>query len=193
MDINIFLFDQFETLDVFGPVEIFGCVPEYRLNYCSLNGDITSSRHGVRVLTTPLPQNCANSMLLIPGGRGVRTLVHDTDAIAKLKTCVESCQYCLTVCTGSALLAKTGLINQCQATSNKQAWDWVTNIEPAVNWERHARWCVDGKYYTSSGVSAGMDMALAFVAEHIGQQDAQDIATLAEYIWNQDKNNDPFA
>lgn len=88
-------------------------------------------------------------------------MVHDADAIAKLKASVESCQYCLTVCTGSALLAKTGLINQCQATSNKQAWDWVTNIEPAVNWERHARWCVDGKYYTSSGVSAGMDMVLA--------------------------------
>ena len=193
MDINIFLFDQFETLDVFGPVEIFGCVPEYQLNYCSLEGDITSSRHGVRVLTTPLPQDCTDSILLIPGGRGVRTLVDNNDAIAKLKTSIESSQYCLTVCTGSALLAKTGLINQCQATSNKQAWDWVTGIEPAVHWQRHARWSVDGKYYTSSGVSAGIDMALAFVAEHIGQRQAQDIATLAEYIWNQDKDNDPFA
>ncbi len=62
-----------------------------------------------------------------------------------------------------------------------------------VDWQPHARWVVDGKFYTSSGVSAGMDMALALIASVLGPEKAQGVANYAEYRWINDPNDDPFA
>ncbi|KPU44329.1 ribosomal-protein-S5-alanine N-acetyltransferase [Oxobacter pfennigii] len=61
------------------------------------------------------------------------------------------------------------------------------------NCSGNARWVTDGKFYTSSGVSAGMDMALEFIAERFGIDRTNEIADGIEYNWNKDKNNDPFA
>jgi transcriptional regulator GlxA family with amidase domain len=62
-----------------------------------------------------------------------------------------------------------------------------------VDWIREARWVDDGKVITSSGVSAGMDMALHLVRRLYGEARALQIALGAEYIWNKDAANDPFA
>ena len=78
------------------------------------------------------------------------------------------------------------------ATSNKLSWQWVTSEAPDVRWIRAARWCVSGKIYTSSGVSAGIDAALGFIADMHGQDEAQRIARAMEYVWNSDKNADLF-
>lgn len=80
---------------------------------------------------------------------------------------VLNSQNCLTVCTGSALLAKTGLLNMKKATSNKKAFAWVKSVNNNVKWVEEARWVVDGKFYTSSGVSAGMDMVLGFIRDQL--------------------------
>ena len=98
-----------------------------------------------------------------------------------------------TVCTGTALLARTGLLDNRAATSNKMAWDWVTQHGPNVNWRRRARWVDDGNIITSSGVSAGIDMALALIARLHGRATAEQAARVMEYIWNDDPANDPFA
>lgn len=80
-----------------------------------------------------------------------------------------------------------------KATSNKKALEWVMSVSDQVDWIRHARWVRDGKFYTSSGVSAGMDMALGFVSDLYGVQKAEQIAGDIEYIWNRNQNADPFA
>ncbi|MDR1747777.1 MAG: hypothetical protein LBR47_01825 [Spirochaetaceae bacterium] len=99
MNIRCFLFDGFETLDLFGPAEIFGQAAEYRLNYISAGGGSVTSAQGVRIETDPL----------------------------------------------------------------------------------------------SSGVSAGIDMALGFIADRHGRSRAAEIAAHIEYIWNSDMDRDPFA
>ena len=98
----------------------------------------------------------------------------------------------MTVCTGTALLARTGLLDGKNATSNKRAFEWVMGQGPEVIWIKKARWVVDGKYYTASGVSAGIDMTLGFLKDQYGQIFAEDIAFKIEYTWHQDKDNDPF-
>ena len=98
-----------------------------------------------------------------------------------------------TVCTGSALLARTGLLDHRPATSNKLAWDWVVQQGPQVQWVRQARWVDDGDILTSSGVSAGIDMALSLIARLHGREMALTSARNMEYIWNEDAENDPFA
>jgi len=190
---NVLLFDDFETLDAFGPAEIIGHASQYyELHYFSLSGGEIVSKQQVSVNTISLAE-IATGVLLIPGGIGVRRLVTDTSYLETLKKLAEQAQFVLTVCTCSALLGKTGLLDGKAATSNKLAFDWVRETCPGVNWIRKARWVVDGKYYSSSGVSAGMDMTLGFLSDLHGDGLAQEVATRIEYLWNTDKTHDPFA
>lgn len=194
MDVNIVLFDEFETLDAFGPAEIFGKLPQiYNLKYVSWKGGIVTSSQQIQTVTCSIQEVEPASILLIPGGQGTRTLVKDAAFIELLKDAAVDASYVLTVCTGSALLAKTGLLNGYQATSNKRAFDWVQALNAAVVWQRQARWVVDRRFYTSSGVSAGMDMTLGFLADRHGQSAAEEIAAGIEYSWHADAHIDPFA
>ena len=193
-DFNILLFDDFETLDAFGPAEIIGRLMDiYRLNYFSLKGGIVTSRQKIKVSTSPVEEINTSGILLIPGGMGTRTLVNDESAISTIKELCEKSLYTLTVCTGSALLAKTGLIKNMPATSNKISFEWVKSVDNDVIWQKQARWVVSGKYYTSSGVSAGMDMTLGFIEDINDLESAEKCAKEIEYIWNKDKSFDPFS
>jgi len=194
VNFNVILFNDFETLDAFGPVEVIGKLPNaYHLRYHSTEGGIVKSSQQVLVDTLPVTEIEPSGILLIPGGMGTRTLVNDEYFIEQLKILSEKAPYVLTVCTGSALLAKTNLLNGMKATSNKMAFEWVMSNGTEVNWIKKARWVKDGKFYTSSGVSAGIDMTLGFICDIHGMKASQAIANGIEYSWNPDRDNDPFA
>ena len=191
-DIKILLFEDFETLDAMGPVEVFGELPQsYQITCSSLSGGVISSSHNVSIVTQPITE--ADDILLIPGGNGVRTLVNNEEYIASLRKLCETAQHVLSVCTGSVLLAKTGLLEGRRATSYKVNFDWAASHGENVAWQRCARWTVDGKYRTSSGISAGIDMALGFVSDMHNRETALKIARNIEYVWNECMDNDPFA
>ena len=99
----------------------------------------------------------------------------------------------MSVCTGSALYAAAGLLDGRRATTNKQFFSVTTASGPRTHWVREARWVEDGRFVTSSGVSAGTDMALAVIAKLWGATVAQQIADLTEYEWQRDAARDPFA
>lgn len=193
-NVTVLLFDDFETLDAFGPVEIFGRLTDiYSIKFCSLNGGLIGNRHGVSIPTETIESLISSTdILLIPGGYGTRKEVHNQELIEITKTISEACKYVLTVCTGTSLLARTGLLDGRKATSNKIAFEWVKTNGKDVLWNEKARWVVDGKIYTSSGVTAGMDMTLGFLAELHGIETAKRVATEIEYCWIQDKDDDPF-
>lgn len=193
MQINVLLFSNFETLDAMGPVEVLGRIEKCQLRFVSLSGGTITSRQGVAIITESLENVDCTEILLVPGGQGTRHLVDNSIFIEKLSEIVRESRYCLTVCTGSALVAKTNLLNGLKATSNKRAFEWVKSVNPAVNWISQARWVVDDKFYTSSGVSAGIDMALGFVSDVFGIEIAMEIAKNIEYIWNSNKDDDVFA
>lgn len=193
MKIHILLFDEFETLDIFGPVEILARVQQHELFYHSLDGGIVKSAQGTDILTVPLDKADSDSVLVIPGGRGTRTLVNNEKFLARIAEFSEDAKYILSVCTGSALLAKAGVLEGKRATSNKQALKWVMSVSNGVNWVPKARWVKDENIYTSSGVSAGMDMVLGFISDLYGVEKAEQIANDIEYIWNRDEHDDPFA
>lgn len=193
MDVNIFLFPGFETLDAFGPAEVLGQIGEYRLRYISAEGGLVPSKQDIPVMTESMDGADPGAILLIPGGLGTRPLLADEAFLQRLGNLAASSLFCLTVCTGSALLAKTGALDNRRATSNKLVFDWVKTLNDKVLWEGRARWVVDGKYYTASGVSAGIDMALGFVADRFGREKALETAHYIEYLWNDDADNDPFA
>lgn len=192
MDVNILLFNDFESLDAIGPVSVFGRINDYNLQYFSIGGQNVTSKQGIEINTKSVSEIDQTGILLIPGGQGTRDLVNDNTFISNLTLLTEKSKYCLSVCTGSALLAKTNLLNNKKATSNKLAFEWVKSNGEYVKWISDARWVVDGKFYTSSGVSAGIDMCLGFISDVFNKELAIDIANKIEYIWNSNKENDPF-
>lgn len=194
MDAAILLFDDFETLDVFGPVEILGRIKDhYRINFFSEGGKVIHNQHGIAIHTNKLDEiRNGTDIFLIPGGPGTRLEVENHGLLEEVRKISEASQYVMTVCTGSALLACTGLLNGKRATSNKKAFDWVSTYGKGVQWIRQARWTVDGKYYTSSGVSAGMDMTFGFLSDKHGADFARRIAFEMEYQWQEDMTVDPF-
>ena len=187
MDINILFFEDFETLDIFGPIEILARIENIKMHYVSISGGLIKSRQGYEIQTESFSTINSKGVLVIPGGQGTRTLINDKKFIAQLKELCLNAEYVLSICTGSALLAKTGLLDNHNATSNKKAFEWVKSVSSNVNWIRKARWVVDDKFYTSSGVSAGMDMALGFVSDMFGVEKAEQIADNIEYVWNRNR------
>lgn len=188
------LFDNFETLDLFGPIEMFGSLPEqYRLQYASLAGGIISNKHNVAIETIAIKDlEHDTDILLIVGGMGTRQAIEDKQFLQALVSLSEQTDWVLSVCTGSGLLAKAGVLDGKKATSNKLSWQWATAQSDQVHWVKQARWVVDGKFYTSSGVSAGMDMALGFIADQQDINTAHRIATYTEYAWQEDSTLDSF-
>lgn len=124
----------------------------------------------------------------MPGGFAARKLAHESGFIAILGELARRHEYVITACMSPVLLAKTGLLDGMEATSNKLSWRWATSEALNVRWIRAARWCVSGKFYTS----AGIDAALGFTWDMHGQDEAQRIVRTMEYVWNSDKNADLF-
>ncbi|WP_201576794.1 DJ-1/PfpI family protein [Psychrobacter immobilis] len=188
------LFDDFETLDLFGPIEMFGCLPEhYRLQFASLSGGIIRSKHGVAMQTVAVTELAYQTdIVLMVGGMGTRQQVYHKPFLQALRALVEHADWALSVCTGSALLAKAGVLDGKRATSNKLSWQWVISQSDKVDWVEQARWVVDGKFYTSSGVSAGMDMALGFITDRHDIERARQIAHYTEYRWQENSDIDDF-
>lgn len=189
------IFPGFELLDVFGPMEMFGLLKqEYQLELVAENvGPVISNQGLAACADTSIYSDISYDILFVPGGAGTRNLVNNSRLLGWIANTSESAEFTLSVCTGSALLAKAGVLDGRQATTNKAAFAWVAEQGPKVEWIRQARWVEDGAFISSSGVSAGMDMALGAISRMHGVETAEDVAMWAEYSWHRDKSWDPFA
>ena len=195
--VNVLLFDGFTTMDALWPAEALSRALDgeqkcYEIEYFSAAGGLVGGSTNAKIWTRKLSEIAKFDVLLVPGGFAARELAHEGEFIAILGELARRHEYVIAVCTGSVLLAKTGLLDGMEATSNKLSWQCVTSEAPGVRWIRAARWCVSGKFYTGSGVSAGIDAALGFIADMHGLDEAQRIARTMEYVYNSDKNADLF-
>jgi transcriptional regulator GlxA family with amidase domain len=198
------LFDGFTVLDLYGPVQAFGSCrltrPEGTVRQFFEVFTVANRKGPIKGAQGPSTQADFSfedvppfDILLVPGGPGTREEVKDEAFLRRLRAASERAAVTATVCTGSALLARTGVMDGRPATSNKIAWDWVVQQGPRVRWRRKARWVDDGNLITSSGVSAGTDMALALIARLHGRDLAIASARNMEYRWHEDAEDDPFA
>jgi transcriptional regulator GlxA family with amidase domain len=189
------LFEGFELLDFYGPLEMFGLLEGgARITVVAEKAGLVRSSAGpCGVAEATLAASGGFDVLLIPGGIGTRREMANPQFLAELKRLAEASRIVATVCTGSFLLARTGLLDGRKATSNKKVFQQVKNYAPKVEWIAQARWVEDGKCFTSSGVSAGMDMALAVIARLCGRETSLQIAGRAEYEWHEESSWDPFA
>ena len=195
MNVNIILYNYFETLDAFGPIEIFGRLCKYfKIQLFSMYGGIIRSSHDVPIVTSSFNElKSKNNILFIPGGKGTRELVNNIRFLKALELFAQESKFILTVCTGSVLLSKTGLLDAKRATTNKRSMEWAFLESPKVKWIKTARWVKDENIYTRAGISAGMDMSLGYISDILGYEVAKKQSIEIEYDWKEDSNWDPFS
>lgn len=194
MKVSAIVFDGFETLDLFGPVEMLSASGECEVGFFSLAGGTVTGKHGVPVVTEPISAIGEPEAILVPGG-SVDAALENDEFISALGDLAARAEYVLSVCNGAYLYAKAGALDGKLATTYKGhgLLDKACELFPQVKWQRSARWTVDGKCYVSSGISAGTDMSLGFIADVFGREKAEAAARYAEYTWNDDPANDPYA
>jgi len=193
--LGVRLFPGFELLDVFGPLEAFGSLPGmFRILLVAEKPGPVTSAQGPRSVADHGFADCPRlDLILVPGGIGTREEVENPALLDWLARAATEAEIVTSVCTGAALLARAGLLDGRRATTNKMFFQWVADQRPAVVWVKEARWVDEGKFVTSSGVSAGMDMALAVIARTVGRESAENVARAMEYEWHTDATVDPFA
>jgi transcriptional regulator GlxA family with amidase domain len=189
------LYEKFELLDLYGPLEMFGSLePDLKIVTVAEKKGAVASTPGVETVAHFDFRDCPKlDLLLLPGGIGTVPQLGNPALLDFLRKRAAEAEITMSVCSGSALLAKAGLLDGRRATSNKIFFQLARSQSDRVNWVTAARWVEDGPFATSSGVSAGTDMALAVIAKLWGQARADQIAIQTEYTWHRDANSDPFA
>jgi transcriptional regulator GlxA family with amidase domain len=129
-------------------------------------------------------------VLLVPGGAGTRQPL--TSEIAFVKTLYPHLKYIISVCTGATILSRAGILDHRRATTNKRAWAWATSTGPNVTWVPTARWVEDGNVFSSSGISAGIDVAYAWVGRVYGDEVAEYLSLSSEYTRETHWDHDPY-
>jgi transcriptional regulator GlxA family with amidase domain len=195
MRVGIFLFDGVEVLDFAGPYEVFSrtrLVPgiESRRNDDSAPFHVftvaasaapIAATGGLRVLPHyDFAGSPPIDLFVIPGGFGTRALLNAPDILDWIRRTAASAARVASVCTGSLLLARAGLLTGRRATTHWGALALLASLDPTVRVERASRIVEDG-VITSAGVSAGIDMALALVESICGREVADETARYIEY------------
>jgi putative intracellular protease/amidase len=188
------LYDGFELLDLYGPLEMFGNLkPQIEIITVAEKIRPVPSFQGPQTVAEFDYQNCPQlDLILLPGGFGTIKELGNQAIMSFLKERVPPAKVTMSVCSGSWILAKAGLLDGRRATSNKVYFKMATQQSDQVQWVSEARWVEDGPVFTSSGVSAGIDMSLAVIASLYGEDKAMEIANYTEYVWNKNPDEDPF-
>ncbi|KAL6707576.1 hypothetical protein ACN47E_003925 [Coniothyrium glycines] len=209
---GIVLFRMFDVLDVHGPVEVLQFVS------AAYKTDIAFIAETMEPVTTR-PQSAAmnalNSsvypllppthtfdtapeldVLIIPGGPGWRN-PNLNATLAYIRRTAPKVKQIITICTGSALAARAGIMNGKKATANKTSWPATVAANPNTTWVPSARWVEDYSgsppVWSSSGVTAGIDLMLHWVEQTYNAQNATQIARFMEHVRITNSSYDPFA
>jgi transcriptional regulator GlxA family with amidase domain len=185
MNFGFLLFPNLEELDLVGPWEIIGVWskyaggPEHCLTVSQSGGEIVCAK-GLRMVADHRFADCPPlDYLLIPGGQGTRAEVSNQELLEFVRRQAASCREVLSVCTGSFILQAAGLLKDKRATTH---WGSVDRLrafaDVTVDEKRFVR---DGHIWTAAGVSAGIDLALALVADQAGEEVAGKVQLYAEY------------
>jgi len=189
IDVWIVVFPNFLLLDATGPVQVFssandeaidaGLPAPYRVRIAAPGGGAVVSSSGVSLLAEPLPEvGLEQATLIVSGGR-VRDLPSETTDGATLdwiRVASRAVARCCAVCTGAFVLARAGLLDGRRVVTHWQDVEALQAEHPSLQVQDNAIHVLDGKFYTSAGISAGMDLALSLVEEDLGRGRALAVA-----------------
>lgn len=185
----IVAFDGVQSLDAVGPLEVFSSATRvaaglgrnggYRVDLVSADGGPVRCESGLELGTTPLPRRdgaTAIDTLVLPGGDGVHRARHDDRLVAWVRDTAPTCRRLATVCTGTFLAAEAGLLSGRTVTTHWARAGRLAAEFPDVTVDPDPIYVHDGRIWTSAGVTAGIDLALALVQDDLGTEVAQTVA-----------------
>jgi cyclohexyl-isocyanide hydratase len=179
MQINIMVVNDMCQLDTTGAFEVLARVPGWTVDLVAASMEPVRTDRGLSILPTQRRESARPSdILVVPGGAGIDYAMLDDGWIAYTRREAAKAKYVFSVCTGSLLLAAAGLLTGRRAGGHWQARDLLARFDVIPS---DARLTIDGKFYTSGGVSAGIDMALRLVADVAGEETARKIQLAIEY------------
>jgi transcriptional regulator GlxA family with amidase domain len=172
-----------QSLDVLGPVEVFYHASQeipgaYRVEVVGpTDSDTVRMENGLRLGVAPLPEPPPrHDTLLVAGGCGARAAIEDVALVDWVARASRRGRRTVSVCTGAYLLAAAGLLDERQATTHWQHCDDLAMRYANVRIDPDPVFIRDGNVWTSAGVTAGMDLALALVEEDLGPEVALKVA-----------------
>ncbi len=190
-NLAILIFDNVEVLDFAGPFEIFSVTNELNENALlnvytiALTKNPILANNGLKVVADYALDNCPETdYLIIPGGSGTRALLKNEPFLAWVTRTASGCDHLLSICSGSLVLAVTGLLKGLSATTHHQVFDELTELAPETQIVRNRRFVDNGKILTSAGVAAGIDMSLYMVGKLYGEKTAVKTAQYIEYEYS---------
>ncbi|OGD56359.1 hypothetical protein A3K78_10495 [Candidatus Bathyarchaeota archaeon RBG_13_52_12] len=183
-DIAFILYPGLTLLDLVGPLQVLNSMCERNPQFRTVvvGKDLDPVKVDVPLLLTPsatIQDIRSPSVVVVPGGAaGTIKAMGDEELLGYLKEVAESAEYVCSVCTGSLLLAAAGLLDGREATTH---WGCSRILELLGAKYVRKRWVQDGKFFTSAGVSAGIDMALKLVSMQADEATARSVQLGIEY------------
>ncbi len=192
--VNILIFDDVEVLDFAGPFEVFNVAGHVRgekpfrvYTVAEKPGPVTT-RGGLSVNPAYTVENCPPAdILVVPGGYGTRREMLNDALTGWIAGAAARAELTASVCTGSILLAKAGLLDGVEATTHHRALDVLAQAGPQTTVIADRRVIDNGRVITSGGISAGIDMSLYVVARLLGADVAAETAHYMEYDWHPER------
>lgn len=188
MKIGMLLFDEVEILDFAGPYEVFSVTRNnkgerlFDVKTVAAKQSTIQARNGLSINPDYNFSNCPDfDMLIIPGGYGTRPLTNDPIVLNWIKEQFENVEILMTVCTGSLLLGKLGLLDKLPFCTHHMAYDEMKEIAPLAVPNKEKRFVQTGKIYSSGGISAGIDLAFHILEIMHGREIAVKTAKHMEY------------
>ncbi len=179
--IGILLYDGYNTLDAMGPYHTLAEIMGAKTYFIAKKRGFVKNQRGLEVKVDSSFNDVSSlDILVIPGGAGETFMqTQDTTTLNWIKKIDKTTKYTASVCTGSWILGATGLLKGKNVTSNWYRAEEVMKMYGANYTE--GRWVQDGKYWTSAGVSAGIDMSLAIIDDLLGKKYTEAVMLDLEY------------
>jgi transcriptional regulator GlxA family with amidase domain len=181
-------FEDAQILDITGPLQILGCAnrgrakPFYEIVLAAPEPGPFRTTEGLKLVAdagyarggTKLLKDV--DTLIVSGGEGVERAMRDKTLLKLIRAAAPKARRVVSVCSGAFVLAQAGLLDGKRATTHWSRVEQFRELFPSVSLEPDAIYINDGKLWTSAGVTAGMDLALALLREDLGDEFALAVA-----------------
>lgn len=179
--IALFIYPNFQLLDAAGPIAAFEIAERYKpgsyaLRVVAVNPGHVLSSSGVSMQARACPRAGGIDTLVVSGGDGSRAAAKCTSTLRFVRACAKGARRVATVCSGTYVLASAGLLDGRAATTH-----WSRSVDfarkfPDVCLDADRIFVKDGKFWSSAGITAGIDLTLALIAEDLGERIARQVA-----------------
>ena len=189
--LEVLIYPGVNLLDIAGPVQAFHEVsgagaPHYRTRYVSLDGESVVASCGLEILAEASVGKIRGSTdLIVPGGIGIDRALAQGEYKEPIKRWAKRHPggRVISVCSGTLLVAQTGLLDGRKATTHWARRDEVIRRFPNIEWQIDQIFVRDGRFFSSAGVTAGIDLALSIIRQDVGPESALRVAQeLVVYI-----------